>query len=264
MIVSLPMYTSSPANVQSFWSQLSRHLHGAGLGGLPTEVTWPTDLSGHWRNPELLLSQTCGYPLVTELHNDVRVVGAFRYAATGCDGVRCRSALVVRNSDRAMQLNEFRGRTVAFNGTASQSGYNSLRALVAPLAQSGVFFSNRIETGSHRRSLEMVRDGLADIASIDCVSLAGFVRHAPDIVNGIRVMSFSDPYPGLPLITSIKTSDSDLLALRSALSLTMQDKASYASRKALFINGFEPLEIDDYRVCRDMHTQAICLNYPSL
>ena len=99
MIVSLPMYTSTPATVQALWGYLSAHLREAGLRNVPDTLTWPLEMLGHWRNPSLLLSQACGYPLVTELRNQVRVIGTFRYGVPGCQGGFCRSAMVVRHDD---------------------------------------------------------------------------------------------------------------------------------------------------------------------
>ncbi|MFM2275912.1 MAG: hypothetical protein RL211_1784 [Pseudomonadota bacterium] len=260
MIASFPMYTSIPATVQALWGHLSVHLKEAGLKNVPDRLTWPLKMLGHWRNPSLLLSQACGYPLVTELRNQVRVIGAFRYGVPGCHGGFCRSALVVRHDDHASELSQFRGRRVAYNRLDSQSGYNSLRALVAPLAVSGKFFGQTVEAGAHRTSVEMVRDGFADIASIDCVSLAGFEKYQPDITRGTRVIGYSDPYPGLPLITAGGTSDSTLTTLRLSLSKAMQDSTLAVIRRDLFIKGFEPLELADYQICSDMRDRANLLN----
>ena len=110
------------------------------------------------------------------------------------------------------------GLHVAFNGTDSQSGYNALLAMVATLGGGNTFFSGSVHTGSHQDSVLAVRDGLADVAAIDCVSLAGLQRHLPQVTRGVRVLAQSEAYPSLPLITSTSTSASDLAALRAALS----------------------------------------------
>ena len=258
------MYASTPETVQAFWGYLASRLREAGLGDVPEVLTWPSELLGHWRHPSVLLSQACGYPLVTELRDQVRVVGTFQYGVPGCDGILCRSALIARTDDPASEVSEFRGRRVAYNGSDSQSGYNSLRALVAPLADSGRFFAGRMETGAHRKSIEMVRDGQADIASVDCVSLAGFNKYQPDITRGTRVMGYSNPYPGLPLVTAAGTSDSTLTVLRSVIAKTLQDTTLTTLRKRLFIEGFVPLELIDYQICSDMRDQASQMGYYSL
>jgi len=259
-LASLPMYTSLPAQVEAFWQALARRLHAAGVEDVPPHLAWPADGHvAHWRDPALLLSQACGYPLVTVLAGRVRVVGGFHYLVPGAGGVWCRSALVTRVDEPTRDLAALRGRCVAYNSTDSQSGYNCLRALVAQLTTDGRFFGGRLQTGSHRASVEAVRDGLADIAAIDCVSLAGFARTEPAVMRGIRVMGYSDPYPGLPLITSVSTSGATLAALRAALAQVVHDPALQALREDLFITGFEPLEASAYQVCADMRESAAAL-----
>lgn len=265
LMAALPMYSSNPARVQEFWHAVARRLLQAGVEGAPAGLTWPaSDYLGHWLAPSLLLSQACGYPLVSKLADRVRVVGAFHYGVDGCDGPLCRSALITRANESSCELADFRGRSVAYNDPDSQSGYNAMRSLVAPLAVNGVFFGAQLETGSHRKSVEAVRDGLADIAAVDCVTLAGFGRYTPEVTQGIRVMGYSNAYPGLPLITSATTSDATLAALRAALAAAMQDPGLAALRKDIFLKGFEPLEFSAYRVCTDMRDHAIALGYPVL
>ncbi len=257
--VSLPMYPATPDHVEALWAHLRALLAAQGLRHLPLQVSWPSDLPSHWLEPGLLLSQACGYPLMTHLAGRVRLVGTFGYQVPGSIGHLCRSQLVARAKSGSESLADFRGRTVAYNSTDSQSGYNSLRAMVAPLAEGGRFFARAVASGSHRRSLEMVRDGLADIASIDCVTLAGLRAYLPDICEGLCVVGESAPYPGLPLITSMNTSDADMAALRTALGQAAQSAALATTLGALFISGFEAIDLAAYQVCLDMQDQALAM-----
>ena len=261
---SLPMYLATPHHVEAFWDHLRALLAAQGLRHLPLQVSWPSDLPSHWLEPGLFLSQACGYPLMTHLAGRVWLVGTFCYQVPGSIGHLCRSQLVVRAEDSNQSLADFRGRSVAYNSTDSQSGYNSLRAMVAPLAEGGRFFARAVASGSHLRSAEMVRDGLADIASIDCVSLAGIQAHWPDSSTGLHVIGESAPYPGLPLITSAETSNADLAALRAALEQAVQSTAMAPTLQALFIRSFEAVDLAAYQVCLDMQDQALALGYPSL
>jgi ABC-type phosphate/phosphonate transport system substrate-binding protein len=263
-IAALPNYYSNPPALEAFWGALRRRLSMAGLNDLPQALTWPTDLRAHWRDPALLLGQTCGYPLVTELAGQVRVVGSLCHRAPGCQGARNRSQLVVRADEPATTIAQLRGRTVAYNGSDSQSGYNALRALVAPLAVDGRFFGRSIETGYHLKSAEAVRDGLADIAAIDCVSLAGFRRYVPDSVRGLRVLGETDDFVGLPLITALQTDDATLALLRSALTATIADPDNAATCEDLLLAGFEPLDYAAYDKHLAMRDGAFALGCRSL
>jgi ABC-type phosphate/phosphonate transport system substrate-binding protein len=259
LTASLPMYTSAAASTEALWTYLGTKLQQAGVPDVPAALTWPKELHTHWKDPDLLLSQACGYPLVTELQQQVRVVGVFHYNAAGCSGEKCRSVLIARASDPGVDLAAFRGRRVAYNSADSQSGYNSLRSLIAPLAQSGRFFSQHHVSGSHLASIEMVRDGLADIAAIDCVTLAGLELHSPEVTRGIRVVGYSEPYPGLPLITSCTTSETTVATLQAVLTEASRDHALSKVLKDLLITGFEPLHYADYEVCMSMQKTAFAL-----
>ncbi|MCX5495039.1 PhnD/SsuA/transferrin family substrate-binding protein [Kaistia dalseonensis] len=264
MIASLPMYGVDPAAVERFWGVLAAKLAERGLADVPAQLAWPDDLAAHWRAPDLLISQACGYPLVQGLSHHVRVVGAFCYAAEGCTGSDYRSRLVTRKDLALDGIADFRGRTVAFNSRDSQSGYNGLRALVAPLQTDGRFFGATVETGAHRRSIEAVLGGAADIAAIDCVTLALIARSEPEIVAGLKDVGATAPAPGLPVITSATTSDADLERLRQAIEDTVADPALAAISEALLIAGFERLDLADYARCTAMRDFAIERGYPEL
>ena len=105
--------------------------------------------------------------------------------------------------------------------------------------QRGRFFAAEVTSGSHRGSLTLLQDGRADIAAIDCVSLAGLQRCAPELLAGLKVIGSTASAPGLPLVTSIHTSEAELAALRRALATASTDPELADVREALFIDGFE-------------------------
>ena len=254
-IASLPMYDADPQAVDAWWGAISRALQAEGVADVPQFLDRPATLDSHWRDPRLLLSQACGYPLVTGLSASVQVVGAFRYTAPGCSGIDYRSELVARVGD-ADAIEGYRGRVAAINSPDSHSGCNALRGLVAPLARNGAFFADQLVTGSHRGSLAAVQSGSADIAAIDCVSLAGFRRHDPDLVRGLRVIGWTASAPGLPLITSGTTTAADLAALREALQAACSDPALADVRAALFIGGFQVVTKEAWRVIEGVRRSA--------
>ena len=91
MLISLPMYGVAPQDVLPFWQLLSQQLrrYGVigiddvigidGVAGISDQLVWPTDLLQHWCDPDLLLSQTCGFPLMTLLQQQVQLIGVFSY-----------------------------------------------------------------------------------------------------------------------------------------------------------------------------------------
>lgn len=256
------MYAVDDGCVSAFWQDLHRAMRDAGLSRLPAELSHPGDLDVHWTDPKLLLSQSCGFPFITQLHGRVRYVATPCFRAEGCDGPLYSSAIVVRRDDSARAVRDLAGRRAAFNGRTSQSGYNALRSTIAPYAEQGRFFAAVIETGSHRASLAAVRNGDADVAAIDAVTLALLQRSAPHEVEGLRTLAFTQPTPGLPLITSAATSDEDLGCLRRACA-----EACHPSRPAarsLLLDGIAVLDENDYLPLRAMQAHAVARGYPEL
>ncbi len=221
----------------------------------------PNDLAAHWSDPLLLLSQSCGYPLLS-LPTHVRVVATPAYAATGCDGPWYRSALIVHRDSRATDLGAVCGGVCAVNSWDSNSGMNMLRAAVAPLARRRTFFRRVVLTGSHAASVEAVGTGKADLAAIDCVTLALLQRHRPALTACVKILDWTMPAPGLPLITAGDDRLRDLL--RQALAAVAADVELAGLRQALLLDRFVLLPDETYRVIRDMEDRAIAAGYPLL
>ena len=263
-IVSLPMYDQAPDALWTFWAGLRGHMRDAGLDAVPDDLSFPADLHAHWRSPDLLLSQTCGYPLATALRDQVRLVGTPRYVAPGCRNSDYASFLVVRHKDAARTVAALRDRRAAINDRRSQSGYNAFRALVAPHAQEGRFFAEVIQSGGHVRSLQMIQEQVVDVAAIDCVTYAMIARSAPPSIRDLRILCVSEPCPGLPLITARTTDDGDIARLRSAFAAACVDAALALAREALLLDGLEVRSLADYDRCLAMEASARHLGYPDI
>src|SRR5205823_5053207 len=152
-----------------WWAGLAKHL-GGGPG-----LTRREDFAALWSDPQLLFSQTCGYPLTHAFKGKLKLVATPHYAADGCDGPSYCSIIFARE---ALPLAALRGATAAVNSPDSMSGMLALQLVFAPLAEDGIFFGDVAETGSHLASLAAVRDGLADVCAIDavCAALAKQMR----------------------------------------------------------------------------------------
>ena len=63
-IASLPMYDLPEAAdaTEALWRGLARHFAEAGIEDVPAEILRRPRLPDHWLAPDLLFSQTCGYP----------------------------------------------------------------------------------------------------------------------------------------------------------------------------------------------------------
>jgi len=265
-LASLPMYDlpELSAATQELWRGLARHFRAAGVADVPAQLISPPRLPEHWLSPFLLFSQSCGLPLTHALKGHVRVVATPCYDALGNKGPEYFSVIVVPASAPAHSFADLRGKRAAFNSTDSQSGFNILRALAAPLAKDGRFFSESIETGSHIASLEAVASGEADLAAIDCVTFALLSRHSRSSLNGLRALCRTPSAPALPYVTAAGTSDDVLEKLRRGLKAAMADPELADTRAKLLLRGVEVLPDGAYDRVVQMEKAALALDYPGL
>ena len=263
---SLPMYDLPEirASTDRLWAAIAEELRDGGVGSVPDALERPADHRDAWRPSGMLLSQSCGYPVAIALRGMLQVVATPHYAAPGCDGHRYSSAVVVRASSRVKTLDALRGRVCAFNSRDSQSGYNALRALVAPIADGNSFFADAIETGSHAASIEAVRARRADVCAVDCVTWALLDRHRPSALSGLEVLCHSERVPGLPLVTAADCTDAIVAQIRDALARAFVRPDLAGVRDALLIAGLTMSAIDAYEPLLAMERAAVASGYPSL
>ena len=265
-LAALPMYDLpelAEAN-DRIWAALAERLCAAGVIGTPARLARSVPLHSLWTAPNLLLAQTCGYPLIKDLRGRVKLVATPRYRADGCKGPYHRSAVVVRQGFRANHLADLRGARLAVNDWNSGSGMNLLRAVIAPLAGGRRFFGQVEITGSHAASVAAVADGDADTAAIDCVTWAHLERHRPQLTRKLRILSWTVKSPGLPLITTGRASAGLLATLRAALEDLSRDPRTAAARRELLLDGFSALPEAHYQAALHWERVAADLGYPNL
>ena len=238
-VAALPMYDLpelAQAN-DALWSAIAQRLQARGVEA-PVELTRDRPLDELWLDPELLMAQTCGYPLVTRLAGRVCLLATPSYQAEGCSGPLHRSAIVVRRDDPATSLADLFNRRCVINSPDSNTGMNLLRAAVAPFAQRGRFFGDVSVSGAHSASAEAVARDEADVAAIDAVTWAHLRRFRPGVTDALRVLAWTAASPGLPLISARTTSRTILRTLRRVLFEVAADPALREARAELRLTGF--------------------------
>ena len=264
--VSLQMYDPPalrPA-VDAFWAGLARALRAEGIDDLPGELERGSEPYDVWLSPDLLLAQTCGYPLTHALRDRVTLLAVPVYRIQGREESRYCSYILVREDDPAVELADLRDRRAAVNGEDSQSGYSVLRHAVAPLARGQRFFSEVKVSGAHLNSAGMVRRGDADICAFDAVAYALAQQCDTASLAGLRILAETAWAPNLPFITR-KTATDDLLArLRAALSAAMTAPDLAGPRNQLLLAGIEVLPLEAYDRILELEDEAGRLGYPKL
>ena len=225
MIASLGMYDFGPAMAANdrLWAAVRDHLRNAGHAAPDALTRGEGAYWTAWQDPDLTLSQTCGYPYRARLHGKVTLVGSPDYGLPGCPPGHYNSVLVARKDDPRDRIEDFDRAPLAFNEDLSQSGW---AGPVAHLLGLGLTPNPTLRTGGHRLSAQAVAAGKADLAGLDAVTWAMVQRQEP-AADALKVIVRTAPTPALPYITALTA---DRAALHAALSqaiaqLAPQDRA---------------------------------------
>lgn len=222
LVAALPMYDwpELQAGNDAAWATIRDRLRATGLDAPERLARERTDLQALWRDPNLLLSQTCWGPMELGLAASVRVVGQPDYSAfEGGEGAYYSSAVVMRAEaprGSGLPIDRLRGFRFAFNSTDSRSGYLGLKADMEAAGEALSVFSQMVETGGHRASIAAVADGRADVAAIDCKTWHLAKLYEPT-ARKLSVVGWTSMRLGLPFITSRDTDDAAVTLLAQTL-----------------------------------------------
>ena len=193
-IASLAMYDLAEVRpaTDALWGTIAIELRRRGVDA-PNDLRHDLEAPRVWRHPDLLLGQACGWPLVTELGDAVRVVGTFAYRVDVAAGPTYRSEFVttVDEARRGAPLQTLR---------AAVNSYDSLSGWISLAGASDEWPGGTILTGSHVSSLAVLRSGRAGVASIDAVTLELVREWRPQLLHGLAVAGYGPRLPCLPLI----------------------------------------------------------------
>ncbi len=220
---------------------------GPDLPWMPSALHWPDDVHATWLDPACQLSQTCGWPLATALRDQVRVVGSFVYDVPEADGYCYRSVLLARRN--VSFDNEMKVRFAA-NSRDSLSGWISLCAALG--IQPNELEKRTTFTGGHVASLRALHAGVADVASIDSVTLHHVRQYTPGLVADLHQIGVGPLVPSLPIVVASTASDAQVRQVRGALARAVTDPSIHDDLYRLRIRGFVPLGPADFEALLDL------------
>ena len=227
-------------DLRSAWDSLYRSV-AARVPGAPRELRWDIDPHETWLDPQMALSQACGWPLVTALGERVCVLGTFANVTDGEPSPLYRSVIVASRGADVAALGHGRA---AINSDDSLSGFISLLnafGAAVPSWPGAVTW-----TGSHRASIDAVRSGTADVASIDALTWRFLQRLMPETLDGLEVVARGPLVPCLPLLVPAATSSGTFAAWRASFAAAMVDPGLGDVRGVLLIDDFVPMDRADY------------------
>ena len=235
MIASLAMYPFTQVRdaTNRLWTAVR-----ANLGWGPDELEWGLLTPDVWHDPDLLVAQCCGWPLVAELPETIAVVGTFDYAVPDSMDGTYRS-LIVTGTDRSLdELRNDPNTLAAVNDFCSLSGWISLQQVWGGAPTATV-------AGAHIESVRLVGAGRAQVACIDAVTFSLLAEFEPTAVAGLRVIGQGPRIPCLPIFVPGQFA-AKVPELRAAFAAAVAEPDLADARRALRIRGFLPRDLADY------------------
>lgn len=180
-----------------------------------------------WHCPDLIISQACGLDLFLT-RAPIQPVFAPVFELADCPEGKYFSYLIGTP-----------GRGVAaVNSLSSRSGCTSLLTLASPRAF--------LVTGSHRRSIQAVREKHAAFACIDAVTWHLLERDEPQALEDIARVDQTDFAMAPPYVVRQKSTGDTADRLQSAMS----DPVTADARGALLIRSIKSVRRSDYEDSR--------------
>ena len=183
-----------------------------------------TPYQEQWRSPDLVISQACGLDLYL---NSAPIEPTFApiFDLPDCPEGSYFSYLIGRPGNGV----------AAVNSVPSRSGFTALLEHTRP--------SGLVLTGSHRASINAVRNGSADFACIDAVIWHLLLRDAPETLGGIEIVRRTNTVTAPPFVVGIHADADAGVRLRVA----MTDPLLQNARSALLLRGVMPVDQRSYQ-----------------
>ena len=240
MIASLGMYDFGPLMGVNdrLWALIRDGLRRGGVSAPEALTRGEGAYWQAWQSPDLLLSQTCGYPFRARLQGKASYVGTPDFGVEGCPPGFYRSVFIARADDPRRDVTDFDGARFAYNEALSQSGWAAPQTHTAML---GIRLAPAIQSGGHRLSAQAVAEGRADIAALDAVTFRLLQAHDP-MMAALKPVGLTDPTPGLPYITAQGRDPEPIFAAASAAIAALAP----ADRATLGLKGLTRIPVDAY------------------
>lgn len=210
-----------------------------------------SSLMSYWLSDQMYMSQSCGLPFVEELNTVTDVLGTFQWNEISDNYGNYRAHIVVRGDHDATTVGDLRGSRPVISNTQSLSGWCSLGYALSEIDRDPEFVQPYLVGHHHAGSLQLLQDGIADVASIDPATFQLLRRHRPSLVHGLRIIGSGPWMPATPIVVS-KTRTASMSDLRGVIHRVVGSNSLARQLDEVGIVGVVNLDGSDYESVKEL------------
>jgi ABC-type phosphate/phosphonate transport system substrate-binding protein len=263
-VANARMYSVNPPAAAA-WNELFGWL--ARETGVELDVIahgFPLPLSDLWSRDDLACAFMCGYPFMLARRRPRPVAAPIPAGAPVRGRPVYATRLLVRADSSFGSIEDTFGGRIGYTVADSHSGYNALRHHLLPYyAQRGtqLYRESVGPLTTPRRVLDALQVGDIDIGPLDSYALDLMLRHEDDLESRIRIVATTDPAP-VPFLVAAPGCPDDVVArLQATLATFAEAPACAGLRDRLCLDGFAPVETDDYQLMMRWDAEARAAGY---
>jgi ABC-type phosphate/phosphonate transport system substrate-binding protein len=240
-VANARMYSVAP-EVESVWRELLKRV--AEEADVPLEYVpypAPRPLEDLWSRTDLGAVLMCGYPIAMQLAPVQPIAAPIPRAPWAAGRAVYRSDLIVREDAPYKRLEDTFGGRAGWTVAHSHSGFNAFRhhLLSYRSAQRPTLYREMAgNLITARNVLDAVREGRIDVGPLDAYWHMLIARHAPKLVEGVRVLSSTALAPMPAFVAAADVPAATVNRLRAAF--------TSAARRPWFTELADPLMIEGF------------------
>lgn len=263
-IANARMYAATP-EVESAWRGLLLRIAeeaSVALEYLPYPA--PRPLEHLWSRPDLGAVLMCGYPIALQLAPVQPIAAPIPRAPWAAGRAVYRTDLIVRQDAPYRQLEDTFGGRAGWTVAHSHSGFNAFRHHLlgyrTPLRERlyGEMAGNLVTA---RNVLDAVRDRRIDVGPLDAYWHMLVARHAPQLCEGVRVLSSTALAPMPAFVAAADVPAAAVARLRAAFAGAAGKSWFAEFAEPLLLEGFVEASRADFDLALEWDDQARAAGY---
>ena len=249
LIANARMYAVTPEVEDAWQALLVRITEQAGTSLSYVRYPAPAPLEHLWSRADLGAVFMCGYPIALGLAPVVPIAAPIPRATWAHGRPVYRSDLIVRQDSPYRTLEDTFGGRAGWTVTHSQSGFNAFRHELLRFRRPerpNLYSEVTGNLVTARNILDGVRSGQIDVGPLDAYWHLLISRHAPQLTEGVRVLSSTPVTPMPAFVASAEAAPGVVARLREAF-LSAGEQSWFADYgEMLLLDGFAAVTEESY------------------